>query len=248
MRRSDLTSFGQPHHHHAKVGSTNDLARELAIDGAKSGTVVTAAEQDHGRGRGDRRWSAPAGKALLYSAILAPLDSRHLLLPLSVPLAVCDAVEEVAVANGLDHQCQVKWPNDIWLDSKKLAGILIEARPPQWAVIGVGINVAVEESEFPGDLRWPAISIGSGVGVDEVLVALNRSLGSWVEASDSEVLGAFRSRDALLGRKISWEGEGSVPGAGIADGIDDRGNLMVAVGSGERISLGSGEVHLTIEV
>src|SRR5690349_14616787 len=138
------TTFGEPHHHHEVADSTNLIAKDLAEDGAPSGTVVTAGEQTAGRGRGERRWVAPPGAALLYSAILRPLDLSHLLLPLAVPIAVCDACEAVAPVTT-----QVKWPNDVWLDERKLAGILIEARPPDWAVIGIGINLAIAEEDFP---------------------------------------------------------------------------------------------------
>jgi BirA family biotin operon repressor/biotin-[acetyl-CoA-carboxylase] ligase len=183
---------------------------------------------------------------LLYSAILRPLDGRHLLLPLAVPLAVSEAVEEVSNAAGLDHRCQLKWPNDVWLDGRKLAGILIEARPPDWAVIGVGVNVSIDAREFPRDLRWPATSIGALAQPDQVRVALDASLGRWVDAPAEDVLTEFRARDALRGRRIRWQGEGSTPGTGTAAGIDQRGNLLVEVETGEKVSLGSGEVQLEI--
>ncbi|MGE5282772.1 MAG: biotin--[acetyl-CoA-carboxylase] ligase, partial [Chloroflexota bacterium] len=153
-----VIQFGWPHRHYRVTNSTNDRARELIEAGAPGGTVVTAHEQTAGRGRQGRVWTAPDGKALLYSAILRPLDERHTLLPLSVPLAVCTAAEELRP--GIE--CQVKWPNDIWLEQQKLSGILIEAKPQeQWAVIGVGLNLSIAPDEFPPDLRHPAISLFS---------------------------------------------------------------------------------------
>ncbi|HXS48309.1 MAG TPA: biotin--[acetyl-CoA-carboxylase] ligase, partial [Solirubrobacterales bacterium] len=125
-------SFGAPHRHFRVTDSTNARTRDLVEAGAPGGTVVTAAEQTAGRGRQGRTWTAPAGKALLYSAILRPLDQRHLLLPLSVPLAVCEAAEQLEP--GIE--CQIKWPNDVWIAGRKLAGVLIEAKPQDgWAVI-----------------------------------------------------------------------------------------------------------------
>ena len=145
-QRGEGEGFGVPHRHYAVTDSTNDRARELIEAGAPGGTVVTAREQTAGRGRRGRVWTAPEGKALLYSAILRPLDERHILLPLSVPLAVCAAAEELRP--GIE--CQVKWPNDIWLEGKKLSGILIEARPQdRWAVIGIGLNLYIAPDEFP---------------------------------------------------------------------------------------------------
>jgi len=198
---------------------------------------VTAAAQTAGRGRQGRSWSAPPGKALLYSAVLRPLDRRHLLLPLAVPLAVCEVVEELS-----GRRAEVKWPNDVWVEGRKVAGVLIEARPQDaWAVIGVGLNVAVEPAEFPPELRETATSIGGGATVPAALAALNRRLGGWTGAAADEVLAAFRERDALRGREISW-----VEGTGVAEGIDERGNLLVRTSGEETVSLGAGEVHLTV--
>ena len=239
--------FGRPHRHFRSTDSTNDRARELAETGAPSGTVVTAGEQSAGRGRHGRVWSAPPGAALLYSAVLRPLDVRHGLLPLAVPLAVCDAAESVAPVS-----CHVKWPNDVWVDEAKVAGVLIEARPPDWAVIGVGVNVSIAPEDLPGDLRWPATSLDprgeNGIRVADVREALNEALGERVEQPQDETLAAFRERDALLGRELRWVGGASQieEGAGVARGIDERGNLLVETGNGGRVALGSGEVSLRL--
>jgi BirA family biotin operon repressor/biotin-[acetyl-CoA-carboxylase] ligase len=226
--------FGRPHRHYRRCDSTNTQARQLAAAGAPSGLVVTAEEQTAGRGRQGRTWVTPAGKALLYSALLRPLEERHLLLPLAVPLAVCDAAERLG-----GGRCRVKWPNDVLIDDRKCAGVLIEARPRDgWAVIGVGINLSIEEDEFPPELRGTATSLGSAEP-GAALAALNEGLGAWVEAGPGEVLGEFRRRDALRGREVAWEG-----GDGTAEGVDDRGNLLVRRADGEVESLGAGEVHL----
>jgi BirA family transcriptional regulator, biotin operon repressor / biotin---[acetyl-CoA-carboxylase] ligase len=250
-------AFGAPHRHYRRTESTNDRARELAAAGAAHGTVVTAAEQTEGRGRQGRTWTAPAGKALLYSAVLRPLDQRHLTLPLAVPLAVCAAAEELRPG----VECRVKWPNDVWLGERKLAGVLIEARPQDgWAVIGVGLNLSISRDELPPDLRDKATSLfgtsEEGLGVSRrslpaaapsgppqtlltATAALNRHLERWTEADQAAVLSTWRERDALRGREISWDG-----GSGVADGVDDRGFLLVLTPGGDRVALGAGEVHL----
>jgi len=236
-----MTGFGLPRRHFRVIDSTNERARELALAGAPCGTVVTAEEQTSGRGRRGRAWAAPPGKALLYSAILRPLGREHGLLPLAVPLAVCEAVEALA-----SLECRVKWPNDVWIGESKAAGVLLEARPPDWAVIGIGLNLAVEQAEFPPDLRWPATSIGQGVTSTAALTSINERLGFWVDAAPGRVLEEFAARDALRGREIHWEGAGPdfPSGAGRAEGIDDRGNLLVTTDDGQRLSLGAGEVQL----
>jgi BirA family biotin operon repressor/biotin-[acetyl-CoA-carboxylase] ligase len=229
--------FGAPHRHYRLTDSTNSRARELAEAGAPHGTVVTAEEQTAGRGRQGRVWTAPAGKGLLYSAILRPLDERHLLLPLSVPLAVCEAAERLRP--GIE--CQIKWPNDIWLEERKLAGILIEAKPQEgWAVMGVGLNLTVAPEEFPPDLKWPATSLFSSTP-SAAAAALNRALDNWTAAPREEVLAGWRERDALRGREVSWDG-----GAGAAEGIDDSGDLLVRGLDGDLVALGAGEVHLRL--
>ena len=206
--------------------------------------MITAAQQTAGRGRRGRSWTAPAGKALLCSAILRPLERAHSLLPLTVPLAVCEAVESLGPL-----ECRVKWPNDVWIEERKVAGVLIEAHPPDWAVIGIGLNLTIEPDEFPADLRQPATSVGHGASVKAALVAVCEALGRWVEADPRRTLGEFSRRDALRGRMVRWEGaaEPGASGVGIADGIDERGNLAVTTESGGRLSLGSGEVQLVVD-
>jgi BirA family transcriptional regulator, biotin operon repressor / biotin---[acetyl-CoA-carboxylase] ligase len=233
--------FGRPRRHFRRTDSTNERARELVEAGAPAGTVVTAAEQTAGRGRRGRSWTAPPGKALLYSAILRPLDNRHAMLPVAAPLAVAEAVEAVS-----PECCEVKWPNDVWIARRKVAGVLIEARPPAWAVIGVGINVSIADGELPPDLRWPATSIGHGVSVEDALTALNDRLGEWVAAPPDWVLAAYAERDALRGHEVSWTGgpRGREAGRGTASGIDESGNLLVELESGRRLALGAGEVQL----
>ena len=229
-------TFGLPHHHFSSTDSTNTRARELAAAGAPHGTVVTASEQTAGRGRQGRTWTAPPDKALLYSAIVRPLEERHMMLPLAVPLAVSEAAEQL----NPDLECKVKWPNDIHVEGRKLAGVLIEARPQDgWAVIGVGLNLAIEEDEFPEELRETATSLQE-VQIDSARTALDARLSKWLDGGPDEVLAAWRERDALRGREVEWEG-----GSGVADGVDDRGYLVVVTPGGDRIAVGAGEVHLT---
>ncbi len=242
--------LGLPHRHFRITGSTNERAKELATAGAPGGLVVTADEQTAGRGRRGNAWFAPPGSCLLYSALIRPFGAdRAPLLPLAVPLAVCETAEAVAPV-----RCQVKWPNDVWIDERKVAGVLVEARPDEdWAVVGVGLNVAITDEEFPPELRETAIALlpteaegglprGGAPSVRSAMERLSEALGRWLEAPGDEILAAYRARDALCGKRISWEG-----GEGVAEEIDEQGHLVVEKSDGERVSLGAGEVHLAVE-
>jgi BirA family biotin operon repressor/biotin-[acetyl-CoA-carboxylase] ligase len=233
---------------HLRVtGSTNERARELAIAGAPHGTLVTAAEQTAGRGRQGRRWSAPAGEAILMSLVLRPPPR---LLPLAAALAVCDVV-------GAD--ASIKWPNDVVVPQErglaKLAGILAEGRPGEgWAVLGIGVNVAVDLALLPAELRsgtgedrapeaasgMPAATLGLTPGdVEPVLAQLLAALGGRLGEPEADTLAAWRERDALLGREIAWG-----QGRGRAAGLDGEGRLVVELDGGGRTALAAGEVHL----
>jgi BirA family biotin operon repressor/biotin-[acetyl-CoA-carboxylase] ligase len=230
--------IGSPRVHHRLTDSTNQRAKELAGAGAPHGTVVTAAEQTAGRGRQGRTWVAPAGAAVLMSVVVRDLEAATLL-PLAAALAVCDAAESCAPV-----RCAIKWPNDVWIERRKLAGILVEGRPAAgWAVVGIGLNVSTAAEEFPDELRETATSLRAAGGhapVEPVLDALLPALDRRLRAAPADILAAWRERDALLGERIGW-GEGH----GVAAGIADSGSLLVDTDGG-RIALGAGEVHLRI--
>jgi BirA family biotin operon repressor/biotin-[acetyl-CoA-carboxylase] ligase len=230
--------IGSPRVHHRLTDSTNQRAKELAGAGAPHGTVVTAAEQTAGRGRQGRTWVAPAGAAVLMSVVVRDLEAATLL-PLAAALAVCDAAESCAPV-----RCAIKWPNDVWIERRKLAGILVEGRPAAgWAVVGIGLNVSTAAEEFPDELRETATSLraaGGDAPVESVLDALLPALDRRLRAPPADILAAWRERDALLGERIGW-GEGH----GVAAGIADSGSLLVDTDGG-RIALGAGEVHLRI--
>jgi len=230
--------IGTPRVHHRVVDSTNERARELAMRGAPHGTLVTAAAQTAGRGRHGRSWLAPAGEAALMSVVLRRLDERLPLVPLAAAVAVAEACESLAPV-----RCEIKWPNDVWVERRKLAGILVEGRPQEgWAVLGIGLNVSTAEGEFPDELRGLATSLNAASGErtspGEVLARLLSALEARLDTSPGEIVAAWRERDALRGQTVRWaEGEGT------ATGIDDSGALMVETSSG-RVTLDAGEVHL----
>ena len=228
-------ALGSPRVHHRVTDSTNQRAKELAAAGAPHGTVVTADEQTAGRGRQGRAWVAPPRSAVLMSVVLRDLDERFPLLPLVAAVAVAEACESLAPV-----RCQIKWPNDVWIERRKVCGILVEGRPAEgWAVLGIGLNVA--PTELPPELRDIATSLGlAGDPVEPALAAVVEALAVWLARETDDVLAAWRERDALLGSQMRW---GS--GSGVAAGIDDRGSLLVETGDGV-VTLTAGEVHLEL--
>jgi BirA family biotin operon repressor/biotin-[acetyl-CoA-carboxylase] ligase len=223
-----MSTLGHPRLHLRSTDSTNERARRLAVLGAPHGTVVTASRQTAGRGRQGRTWVAPEGRALLSSILL-----RHP--PRLLPLAA-----GLAVASVVGPEARVKWPNDVLLDGRKVAGILVEGRPQEdWAVVGIGLNVAVRQTDFPPELRESAGTLGLGTeAIEPTLQQLLESLEQWTAAPSHGVLDAFGARDALLDRPVRWAG-----GEGRGAGVDDDGRLVVATGDG-RVALDAGEVHL----
>ena len=225
-------TLGSPRLHLRRTDSTNDRARDLAARGAPHGTLVTAAEQTAGRGRQGRGWTAPAGRALLCTLVVREPPR---LLPLAVGVAVAETVGPGAL---------LKWPNDVLIDGRKVAGILVEGRPQErWAVAGIGLNVAVRESDFPPELDGRAATMGlEPSAIEPTLARLLSQLERWLAAPTPDVLAAIRARDALSGRAVEWAG-----GRGRADGIDDQGRLTVLRADGDRLALDAGEVHLAVQ-
>ena len=224
-------TLGRPRLHVRRTASTNDRARALAAAGAPHGTLVTATVQTAGRGRQGRSWAGPPGRALLCSLLLREYDQ---LLPLRAGLAVADLAGDEAL---------VKWPNDVLVGGRKLAGVLVEARPRDgWAVLGMGVNVAVE----PADLRSGPLERAATLGrpATELEAALGELLGhlaARLAEPPAAVLAALRARDALHGRAVRW-----ADGEGTGAGIDETGALVVRRADGTVVTLEAGEVHLAL--
>jgi BirA family biotin operon repressor/biotin-[acetyl-CoA-carboxylase] ligase len=222
------TELGRPRLHLRSTDSTNSRAQALAIAGAPHGTLITAGEQSAGRGRQGRSWTAPAGRALLCSVVIREPPR---LLPLAAGIAVAEVAGETA---------RLKWPNDVLIAGRKVAGILVEGRPQErWAVVGIGLNVAVRAEDFPPELRQRATTLGlTQADIEPTLERLLGALARWLSAGSHEVLEAVRERDALRGHQVRW-----AQGMGTADGIDEDGRLRVLTSDGTT-ALAAGEVHL----
>jgi BirA family biotin operon repressor/biotin-[acetyl-CoA-carboxylase] ligase len=218
-----VSRLGRPRLHLRETASTNAVARELAAAGAPHGTLVTAGAQTAGRGRQGRAWASPRG-ALLLSLLIRDPDP---LLSLRAGLAVADVA-------GPD--ARVKWPNDVLVAGRKVAGVLVEGRPAErWAVLGIGVNAAVEPGDLPPELRASAGTLG--LAPERVLPRLLAALE--VRLADERPLDALRERDALLGERVVWAG-----GEGTGAGIASSGGLRVRLADGAETVLDAGEVHL----
>jgi BirA family transcriptional regulator, biotin operon repressor / biotin---[acetyl-CoA-carboxylase] ligase len=236
---------------YSSIGSTNDVAAELAANGGHVGAVVVADAQTAGRGRRGRTWFSPAGSGVYASVVLAPRRARAsperavALTTLAAGVALSEAVEHVT---GLSPD--IKWPNDLLVGRRKLAGILAEGITSEAVILGYGINVSA--AAYPPDLadRVTALESELGRGIDraavfaESLAALAARYGDLLGGRFDAILDAWRARaPGSRGARVAWE---STTGrrAGVTAGIDDLGALLVQ--TGDRIErIVAGEVTWT---
>lgn len=234
-----------------QVGSTNDFARTLADAGAPAGTTVVAEEQIAGRGRGGKEWSSPPGLGIWMSVILRPAAlPAPGLLPILVGLAAAEALDEYV----RPVRAQVKWPNDVHLAGRKVAGILCEGAwesgRPGAVVAGIGINAGHSPADFPPELRDVATSVRIAAGWAppraEVAGAIVRGILRHASHPPAQLggalLDALHTRDALQGRDVVVTG--ATPVRGIALGISPAGALLVRSEVGALRTVRAGTVRL----
>jgi BirA family biotin operon repressor/biotin-[acetyl-CoA-carboxylase] ligase len=236
--------------HHHSIDSTNQRAQELAEQGAKSGTVVIAEEQTAGRGRLGRCWSSPVGVNLYASVLLRPqlLPMQAAQLTFLSAVAVARAVEAVA---GI--KVNVKWPNDILLGGKKIAGLLNEISTDMdgihYAILGIGVNLNMSADQFPADLRYPATSVllATGVPVNRLSFTqeLCRQLDSLYALLCTQgfvpIRLAWESLFNMLGSRVSVD-YGQEKLCGCVAGIAQDGALLLRLDNGEQQEIYAGDV------
>jgi len=241
--------LGQELHCFDEVVSTNDVAKQLAEEGADHGEVVIADRQTAGRGRRGRPWASPPGRNVYFSAVLRPdlPPQRAAELTLVAAVALCHAVRRAGVDAG------IKWPNDLVVKGKKLCGILTEmAADPdrvQWVVLGVGINLNAAAADLPEELRGSATSLAieRGQPVPRALFAaaaltlLEEWLDLHAERGFAPIRDEWRSLSDTLGRPVRVATDGREI-EGIAEDLDASGALLIRVG--DRLeAVHSGDVH-----
>jgi BirA family biotin operon repressor/biotin-[acetyl-CoA-carboxylase] ligase len=233
----------------AEIDSTQRLARELARAGAEEGTCVIAEAQSAGRGRLGRTWHSPPGTNLYCSVVLRPP-----LAPAAVPqlALVAGVAVAAAVAETTTLPAEIKWPNDVLVGGRKVAGILTELEAElervRFVIVGIGVNL--NTTAFPAELADRATSLALAIGrpVDRaaftgrLLAALEERYGRFLAGGFAAVRAEWEARSALTGRTVRVQGpEGAV--AGRVLGVDDAGALRLLTAAGEQ-RIVAGEVTL----
>ncbi len=215
-----------------QVSSTQEIARELALSGTGEGSVIIAEVQEHGRGRHGRAWLSPRGG--LYASIIMRPDP---LLPLRVGVAIARALREVDIC------AMLKWPNDVLVRERKIAGILIEA-VEQWAIVGIGVNMEQVPLATATCVRGET---SEAVTRDRLVRSILKNLEGVLSG---EVVEAYEALSATIGREVRIEieeDEGARVICGRATGIDRIGRLLVEA-EGIYHTIVSGEcIHLRFD-
>lgn len=246
--RLSTRAFGRRLIYLTSTSSTQDLARREADDGAPEGTTVVAEEQTAGRGRLGRSWVSPAGKNLYLTLVLRPGIARLRILGMAAPLAALRAVKSVS---GLEPS--LKWPNDVLLSGRKLAGVLIDSElsggDVRYALTGIGINVNLDVDEAP-EVAAIATSVkrefGRDVSREDVLAALlNEFEELYFNATPGGIRAAWRDRLETLGRHVTvtFRGESH---EGVAEDITADGSLVLLRADGSQMVIEAGEVTLRV--
>lgn len=241
-------------HYYDVLESTNAAAAKAAADGAAEGTVIVAARQSGGHGRMQRVWNSPVG-GLWFSIILRPEIAPEYAAQLTLLAGVAVSIAVRQLYNT--DKIMIKWPNDLLLDGKKVCGILSELQLKangdiDYAVIGIGINVALQEADFPEDLRKSASALNSTLSqeftCDEVLSAVLQKLdflySRWLEKGSQSILPLWKSLNCTLGNEVRVKDNDKIIFTGIAAGIDEQGALIVKNASGIVQTFDFGEISI----
>jgi BirA family biotin operon repressor/biotin-[acetyl-CoA-carboxylase] ligase len=230
-----------------ETSSTNDVAREQARKGAKAGFLAAAARQSRGRGRLGRGWESPPERGLYVSILLRPALSVAEAGRLTI-LSSVTAVDAVEAVSGL--RPQIKWPNDLMLGGRKLAGLLIETEPDgtrlSFAVIGIGINVRHDSNDFSPEVRESATSLYLATGHlyrrADLLVALLHAFERRLDKPFEETREAWAASSLTLGQQVTLTtARGRKHGQAL--GLDASGALLLRNDAGEVETVTAGDMR-----
>lgn len=237
--------IGRRIHHYDLIGSTMDEARRLASEGAVEGTVVIAEEQTAGRGRFNRAWVSPRGENISFSVILKPSANQLAYMNMAATLAVARTVVDCA-----DLQPTIKWPNDVRVGGLKISGILIESAIESedvvCAIIGIGVNVNFDPSLY-AEIADISTSLYRETGQRRNRTPVLRTLLEHFDDAYAAVragkslTAAWSAMLDTLGRAISLRSQDATI-EGIAESVDEQGNLLVRQANGILYTATAGEV------
>lgn len=232
-----------------RLDSTNRLAKERAEEGASEGLCIISNSQTAGRGRLGRTFCSPADTGLYMSVVLRPTlpPEKVLSVTTAAAVAVCRAIERVS-----DRKAQIKWVNDVYIDGKKVCGILTEAGfengKLSYAVLGIGINVNDPVGGFPEEIAEIATSVFGAASADrEVLAAavLDAFSEEYAHLSEERYVAEYRARSCLVGKLITVKAPDGDREA-MALGVDERCRLLVRYADGREDALSSGDVSIRL--
>lgn len=240
--------FGRPLHALAVTGSTNLDALDRAELGDPEGTVVVADHQRAGRGRWGREWIGKPGGSLMFSLVLRP-EGSPALITTALGVAVAQAIEALT-----ELSCGIKWPNDVLIEGRKVAGILVESRggagEPHALVAGVGVNLDLDPAELPEELRGTATSIGAALTArgerftpsrEQLLAGILTAFEARYPVDAPEVLSEAAARSTVLGNEVTIRLPDDRMLTGTATRLLDDGSLELSTDDGT-VALASGEV------
>jgi len=244
-----ILGLGEPLYFYQSIGSTNDRASELAKQGSPHGTLVVAEEQTAGRGRTGRMWYSPANAALALSLVLRPKD----LTPESVGgLTALGALAVVDVLGNVGAEAEIKWPNDVLVHGRKIAGVLVEISweglEPEFVILGIGVNV--RSMSIPPDEKvdFPATCVEAVVEkhVDrqKLLLGVIEAVGRWIpQLGGNDIKSAWNHRLAYRGQEVVVLRERESI-CGRVHGLTTEGHLKMVMKDGKKITVAVGDVHL----
>ena len=244
--------IGSKIHYYPETESTNTIVEELPRNGAPEGTLVVTDYQRAGRGRENRKWVSPSNHNLLFSFLLRPPDSLQ-----GVPQIT--SIAAVAVCEGIRRetglQVCIKWPNDIRMGTKKLAGILTETTTKknqvEYVIVGIGININTPQESFPAEVRGTATSLAielkRNVSRERVLLSVLKSIDVWyietVQNGIEKVVAHWKDLSDMTGKLVRVNQQSRIT-EGYVTNIDTDGGLLLRSKSGITDKIVSGEIEI----
>lgn len=252
QRELETRILGKEIYHYTSLDSTNNKAKSLAQEGSPEGTLVLAEEQTGGKGRLGRQWVSPFAKGLWFSLILrppiAPMDATKIVILTAVAL-------QEAIVDLTKLPVKIKWPNDLLLGEKKITGILLEMNGEldtiNYLVLGIGINVNLQEEDFPESLRERVTSLAVGLGeklsrlnlLRAVLQKLEEHYFAFLGGEFSFLLEKWKKSSCTLGKRVRVTTPNGLI-EGIALDYNQDGSLLVETAPGQIRKITSGDVNL----